>query len=180
MNKKIVAFDLDGVIVNKPPIISKKLLEKLFKGSKKTLVYRFPHCRLEQAVRKLSHFYLLRPPIRENIKEIRRFVKKNPDWLVVAVSARYKFLEEETYRWLSKRGVKKLFSKVYLNLDNEQPHIFKEKILKNLGVKMFVDDDGTIADYLCKNPKIKVFFYCTNGEKCSRAKTINRLKEMWS
>ena len=162
MKKIKIAFDLDGVIVDKPPIIPKKLLERIFRGkSKNGLHYRFPYSRIEQRIRKLSHFYLLRPPIKKNIEVIRQLAKAKKYELYI-VSGRYSFLEKETENWLEKRKIKPFFKEIYINLENDQPHLFKERILKELRPDFFIEDDKGILSYL--RPKLKNVNFILIGE----------------
>ena len=177
--KKRVAFDLDGVIIDKPPIIPKKMLECLFRGKGKgsSLHYRFPSTKLEQGIRKLSHYYLFRPPIEESLRVIRKMAKEEKfDFFIV--SARYSFLEKETQKWLEKRGINGLFQKVYLNIDNEQPHLFKEKKLKDLKADVFIDDDNLLADYLADSlSNIKIYCLSSANHHSARAKNVSFLEE---
>lgn len=164
MDKIKIAFDLDGVIIDKPPLIPKKLLERLFKGGNgRKLHYRFPKSKLERLVRKISHFYLFRPPIKSNIEFIEKLAK-NSKYELYIISGRYSFLKKETDTWLKKRSIDKLFKEVFLNFDDQQPHLFKEEVVKRLKPDIFVDDDCLIVDYLnSKNLLTKV--YCFIGEK---------------
>lgn len=162
-----IAFDLDGVIIDKPPLIPKKLLEKLFRGFKNSgLNYRFPKSKLEQKIRKLSHYYLFRPPIRKNINFIKE-LSNDKNYELYVISGRYSFLEKETEIWLEKRNVKNLFKNIFINLENEQPHLFKEKIINEIKPDIFIDDDGALADFLAKNSKTKI--YCYSSKKCGTA-----------
>lgn len=159
MSRKIkIAFDLDGVIIDKPPLIPKKLLEWLFRGGKKDgLYYRFPKSKIEQRIRKISHYYLFRPPIKENIKFIKDLARDKRYELYI-VSGRYSFLKDETEKWLKKRKIEGIFKKVFINLSDDQPHLFKEKKLKEIGAKIFVDDDEMVVDYLVDKLETRVFF----------------------
>jgi hypothetical protein len=146
--KPILAFDLDGVLINKPPFIPKKVLEYLFRGCKKNgLCYRFPSTKTEQLIRQLSHYYLLRPPIAENILFLQKLASQQKFQLYL-ISSRYSFLHSTTIYWLKKRQIKKLFTKIILNKKNEQPHLFKEKQLKKIKPKAYFEDDSAIAGYL--------------------------------
>lgn len=180
MKKIKIAFDLDGVIVDKLPLVPKKFIEILFRGFKKNgLHYRFPRSKFEQRIRKISHFYLLRPPIKKNIECIRQLAKDGKYELYI-ISGRYSFLEKETERWLEKRRIKNLFKGIFMNLADEQPHLFKERVLKQLKPGVFVDDDGSLADYLAKSINLestKIYHYANNNEKCSRARLIKSLNE---
>lgn len=151
MQKTKIAFDLDGVIINKPPLVPKSLIERLFRGnSEEKLRYRFPRSKLEQRIRKISHFYLFRPPIKDNINFIKKIAEMDKFELYV-ISGRYSFLESETKNWLKKRQMNSVFKKIFLNLGDEQPHLFKEKILNKLHPDIYIDDDGAIVKYLRQN-----------------------------
>lgn len=176
MKKIKIAFDLDGVIIDKPPLIPKKLLEWLFRGRRKNgLHYRFPHSKFEQRIRKISHFYLFRPPIRKNIE----FIKKlaiDPKYEFYIISGRYSFLKKETERWLEKRKIDGVFKEIFINLKDEQPHLFKEKKLKEIRAEIFVDDDNLLANYL--EEKLKMKIYCFSSKDCGKAKRVNDLTEL--
>jgi len=151
MRKTKIAFDLDGVIIDKPPLVPKSLIERLFRGNNdKKLHYRFPKSKLEQFVRKVSHFYLFRPPIKQNIELVRE-ISHNSGYEIYFVSSRYSFLKKETDLWLEKRDLKNVAKDIFLNLNDEQPHLFKEKILNELKPDIFIDDDETIVRYLRQN-----------------------------
>jgi hypothetical protein len=60
-----IGFDLDGVIIGKPPFMPKYLMERLVRKKGYGLVYRFPKSKIEKYIRWLSHFPLLRPPIKK-------------------------------------------------------------------------------------------------------------------
>jgi len=163
MEKKIrIAFDLDGVIVDKPPLIPKQFIEWLFKGGfckSKKLYFYFPKTSLEQKIRKISHFYLFRPLINENYQLIKK-LSENKNYNLTIISSRYSFLFPETKVLLRKNKIDKLFDKVYLNLEDKQPHIFKEEILKKTIPDFFIDDDQEIIGYLRDRlSKTKLIFF---------------------
>lgn len=161
MRPKIkIAFDLDGVIIDKPPLIPKKLIEWFFRDNRKgELCYRFPRSKAEQKIRQLSHFYLFRPPINKNLNFIKRLAGLG-DYELYVVSGRYSFLRVETETWLQKRNIKRLFKQVILNCRNEQPHLFKEKIIRELKPDFFIDDDLPLTKYLSKRVKnISIFCF---------------------
>ncbi|MFC1624811.1 hypothetical protein ACFL15_00305 [Patescibacteria group bacterium] len=165
MKKIRVGLDFDGVIVNKPPLVSKKMIEKLFKGGKKGLHWRIPSSELEQFIRKLSHFYLFRPPFKKNLELVKELGEKE-NIEVYLITSRYSFLEKETYRWLKKRKINDVFSKYILNLKDQQPHIFKKEALKELNLDYYFDDDPLIVDFLGKEIKdLKVFYVTEDGDK---------------
>lgn len=175
MNKIKIAFDLDGVIIDKPPLIPKKLIERLFRGGNHNgLHYRYPRSKLEQRIRKISHYYLFRPPIGKNIKFIKSLASENKYDLYI-ISGRFSFLKKETNIWLEKRKIKDLFRKIYINLDDEQPHLFKEQVLRELKPNVFIDDDWLLADYLAeKISPCKIYCFSLGGGICKKAKLLKK------
>ena len=152
-----IGFDMDGVLVNKPPLIPKKWLEYLFQGRRENgLHYRYPKTELEIWLRKFSHFYLFRPPIKKNIEIAKEFKKQG--YKLYLISSRYSFLKKETMAWLKRRKLDNVFEEVFINLNNEQPHIFKEKIIRQLDLDYYFDDDRNTVDFLQLKFKDKIFW----------------------
>lgn len=178
-NKLKIAFDLDGVIVDKPPLVPKSFLEWLFRGPKKNVLhYRFPKTKPEQEIRKFSHFYLFRPPIRTNIRFIDRLAKNKKVELYV-ISGRYSFLKSATEQWLRKRKVNKYFKAIYLNLNDEQPHLFKERLLKKMKMDIFVDDDDLLVNYLSqKVDNTKIYCLSFGKDLWQKAENIDFFDEL--
>lgn len=146
--KKIIAFDLDGIVIDRPPIIPKKLLELLYRGLPENgLHYRCPRSKFEIAVRRLSHLPVFRPPIDENVRYIKSLKRKNK-YRLIAISSRYSFLKDRTKDWFNFYKLGGLFDHVFLNEKNDQPHEFKYKKLKMLKPSIFVDDDALLINYL--------------------------------
>ncbi len=150
--KKIkIGFDLDGVIIGKPFFVPQKLMEKLVREKMDhKLAYRFPDTKAERIIRYISHHPLIRPPIRENIKLIRELSRSDKYELYV-VSSRYSFLETRTKEWFRFYKLRKFFKEIYINSDDEQPHIYKEKMIKKLKLNAFIDDDKPLLEYLKRN-----------------------------
>ncbi|KUK82644.1 MAG: hypothetical protein XD98_0542 [Microgenomates bacterium 39_6] len=161
--KKIkIGFDLDGVIVGRPPLVPKRFLERLFRGGKEGLVYRFPDNKINRFLRKLSHHYFFRPPIKDNLTFLKKLAQ-DPDVEVYLISGRYGFLKKETQEWLDRWGVNNGLAGIFLNEENLPPHIFKEKILKKLDLDVYLEDDEQIVSFLKeKIPQTK--FYWVDDE----------------
>lgn len=145
---KKIGFDLDGVLINKPPFITKSLLEWLVRSHNTTkLSYRYPKHNLERWTRWLSHHPIFRPPLKNNIRIVKKLSREEKCRLY-AISSRYKFLEERTKEWFRYHRLNDVFESIYINLNNEQPHLFKERMIKKLKIEVFIDDDLHLIQYL--------------------------------
>ncbi len=141
-----IGIDLDGVIINKPPIIPKRLIEWLVKShTNHNKKYRFPKTELERQARIASHHYKLRPPLLKNLKVIKGLEK---DFQIYFISSRYRFLNHQTKQWFKNYYPTFDYKKVNINLENEQPHLFKEKMIKKLKINYFLEDDPRTINHL--------------------------------
>ncbi len=153
-----IGFDLDGVFVGRPPFVPQNLIEWLYKDQKKkALAYRIPGF-IEQKIRQLSHLSFVRPALKNNCEFLRN-LKNNKKYHLYLISGRFGFLNNLTYSWLKKHNLTQVFEKIYLNSQNEQPHLFKEKMLRKVGVKIYVDDDFDSLTYLSNRFKNIHFYY---------------------
>lgn len=169
----IIGFDLDGIFIDAPQFIPKSVLEWLYRGAQKNgPSYRFPS-KAEQIVRKMSHFSLFRPKIQKNINYINTLKLKSKSNKLYLISSRYQFLENTTYSLLKKYKLIPCFSSINLNLKNEEPHLFKEKIIKKLKIDFYIDDDFRLLKYLSQNcPETKFFWYNPKGNGQLQGKII--------
>ncbi|MFH1560958.1 MAG: hypothetical protein ABID04_00020 [Patescibacteria group bacterium] len=158
MTRVKIAFDLDGVLVGKPFFVPKALLELLVRSPKQgAKKYRFPKSKIEILIRKLSHHWFFRPPLKNNLKVTKRLCQ-NPKIEAHIISGRYSFLINRTRSWAKKHQLDSLFKSININLDNQQPHLFKEKMLGQLAIDYFFDDDPITVDYLKKSQlKTKIY-----------------------
>lgn len=54
---------------------------------------------------------------------------------------------------------------MYFNFSNEQPHLFKNRIIKNLKLDYYIDDDLSLLNYVAKNNPATKFFWLTSQLK---------------
>jgi hypothetical protein len=172
-----IGFDLDGIFIDTPPLISRKLLERFYKAkSKNKLLYRIPSYP-EQLFRKTTHLPFLRPPIEQNIAFLRSLSKKGHQ--LYLITSRYSFLEKETRRFLKTHGLDKAFDTVYLNTKNEQAHLFKNNIIKSLKLDMHIEDDFALINYVAReNPNTEFFWFNPEREKKALAKNVHSIVEL--
>ena len=154
----IIGFDFDKVLVNYPPFIPDFVIDYLYKSHKNGLHYRIPTNPIEILLRKLSHFYLFRPPITANITFVHDLASSGKHQLHL-ISSRYNFLERITHHLLDRFRLTPDFTSVNLNLDNEQAHLFKLHVIKKLKIDIFVDDDYQLLLFLSQQ-KLATKLYC--------------------
>lgn len=177
----IVAFDLDKIFVDYPPLVPANLINWLYRHSWKDIFssqesvrellqngysgdasYHVPQNSLEIFFRKLTHILPIRPRIRANIEYVKGISAKHQLYLI---TGRYGFLEKITHKLLDSYQLTPLFSHIYINSSNLQPHLFKEEILKKSKANLYIDDDLRLLKHL-KNtcPGVKLFWYSLNEE----------------
>lgn len=175
-----IGFDLDKVLIDYPPFIPDTLIDKLYrKKANGTLEYRIPSTP-ERWLRKLSHLPPLRRPIAKNLLFLKELARKNNR--LYLISSRFQFLEPETTRLLKKHGLDRLFSGMYFNYHNKQPHEFKEQVLKKLRLDMYVDDDFYLLNYVAKKQSSAKLFWLTDRPNAKspnpKIHAIHTLSEM--
>lgn len=153
-----IGFDLDKIFINFPPLVPSKIIDLFYKGKPNgSLKYRIPS-RLEQIVRIFSHYPFFRPPITENMEYVKNLALANKNKYYL-ISSRFSFLEKKTSALIKSYNLDKIFNAMYFNYENNQPHEFKDEVIKKLNLDMYVDDDLQLLEYLThNNPKIKFFW----------------------
>lgn len=152
-----IGFDLDKVFIDTPPLIPKIIIDKLYKKRDNgILLYRIPS-KPEQIFRRLTHLSIFRPSINENLEFLKSIPRdKNKLYLI---SSRFKFLENRTKRVIRKYHFDKIFDEMFFNFANEQPHIFKNRIIKKLKLDYYIDDDLSLLNYAARHNPKTVFFW---------------------
>lgn len=176
-----VGFDLDKIFINFPPLVPSKIIDFLYKGqSNNSLTYRIPS-KVEQFIRIVSHYPFFRLPITENMNYVKNLTSANKNKYYL-ISSRFSFLKKRTDSLIKRYNFEKIFDAMYFNYSNDQPHKFKEEIIKKLNLDMYVDDDLQLLEYLIKkNPTTKFFWFNKKLSKKinSNLYAITNLKEMF-
>lgn len=159
-----IGFDLDNVFINTPPFIPSTVIEKLYiKRDHGKLLYRIPSYP-EQLFRRATHLPFLRPGITHNLEVLNNLPKKENK--LYLISSRFKFLEKQTKAVIKKYKLNTIFDQMYFNFENEQPHEFKNKILQQLSLDIYIDDDLSLLRYVAKhNPKTQFFWLSNHAPK---------------
>ena len=155
-----IGFDLDKVFIDYPPLVPDIIFDKLYKRKDNgILLYRIPGYP-EQLLRKATHFPFLRPAIKKNLEFLKNISKK--DNKLYLISSRYKFLEGTTMQLVKRYGLDKIFDGMYFNFVNEQPHLFKDKVINQLHLDLYIDDDLSLLRHVAKNNEKTKFFWLTS------------------
>lgn len=149
MKKKTirVGFDFDGVIAYNPLRIFRlptNILKNLFLHQRELRFY-YPKTRLEQWIWILIHESSFFPAV--GISELRTMLEKS-EIEAYLITSRYACLEPSLFRWLKKHNLHQSFRGYFVNKKNEQPHLFKEKMIKSLELDAFIDDSWDIVQHL--------------------------------
>jgi len=152
-----VGFDLDGVLLYNPARIFRPIIYFLKKYilKRRTDQFYYPKTKLEQLIWLFLHKSSLFPA--PGIEKIKELIKKKKIKAYV-ISARYESLKEDFLFWKKKIDPKNIFAGWYYNEKNDQPHLYKKKMIKKLGLDIFVEDNWDIAKYLKTIKKTKVFW----------------------
>lgn len=152
-----VGFDLDGVLLYNPARIARHPVE-IFKRAffpKRLHKFYIPSSEAEKLMWRVFHWSsLFIAPGFAEIKKLSREGKIEP----YIVTARFDFLEPDFNNWIKKMRIHDSFKGTFLNKKNEQPHIFKEKVVKKLGLDIFIDDNWDIVEHLSKTTPAKTFW----------------------
>jgi len=172
-------FDLDKVFINYPPFVPDRLINSLYvKKERDKLIYRIPS-KPEQILRKITHLSYFRPPIIENIRFTNNLTRERKNGNRYLISGRFGFLKNETHNIIKKYNFEKIFTSMFFNFDNEQPHVFKNRIIDRLELDRYVDDDLHLLKFLSqKNPKI-VFFWLNKKHKKKLKNNIFAIKNLF-
>ena len=144
-----VGFDLDGVLLYNPARITRPIVTLMKK--KKVIIQReqlefyVPKPGFEQFFWELLHesSMWLAPGFKQ-ITELKKAKIIEP----YLITGRFAHLQENYEKWRKKMNADQLFVQSYINSKDEQPHLFKERLIKELKLDYFVEDNWDIVQYL--------------------------------
>lgn len=157
MKKLKVGFDFDGVIAYNPFRIIRfpvSYFKRNVLGMKK-LSFIYPKYRWQQMIWTILHESSVFPAKGvEMMKDLIREEKIEAH----LITARYSFLDGHLYKWLDRHKLKKFFKTINLNKNNEQPHLFKEKLIKHHNLDIFIEDNLDIVKHLHGKGKTNIYW----------------------
>ena len=153
-----VGFDMDGVLLYNPgriirPFVSS--IKRLFLHKKK-LVFYYPKTPSEKIFWRFVHkSSIFNAP---GLNEITKLVKAGKIEAYL-ITARYNFLGETVLNWVKKNKLEKTFhGGVFYNSKDEQPHEFKERMIKKLKLDVYVVDNFDIVHHLSENTPAEILW----------------------
>lgn len=165
-----LGFDLDKIFIDYPPFVPDKLIDYLYKKKKEALLYRIPS-KPEQLLRIFTHYSFFRPTIAENVKFIKNLAKTKTNKYYL-ISSRFSFLRKRTDAITNKYGLDKIFDQMFFNFENQQPHIFKNGVIKKMKIDRYVDDDLPLLKFVAEDNKNVKFFWLNKTIKKQLSKNI--------
>lgn len=157
-----VGLDLDGVILYNPARIARPIaaLAKKILLRKKKVSFTVPKKKWEQYIWYLLHkSSIFVAPGFDTIKQL----SKDGKIEVYIITGRYSFLKDDLEAWLKKMGAETFVKKWFYNKNDDQPHTYKEKLVRDLKLDVFIEDNWDIVRHLNsqlikENPNLKVFW----------------------
>ena len=159
MKKQLrVGFDLDGVLLYNPARIARPIIvfiKKIF-FKKEVDKFHYPQTKFQKLFWLVFHKIVFGPAF--GYDELKRLIKSKKIKAYI-ITGRNESLKNDFNKWLIKLESNKFFSGSYFNDKNEQPYIFKEKMIKKLRLDLYVEDNWDIVYFLklkMKNEKLKM------------------------
>lgn len=147
-----VGFDLDGVLLYNPARIIRPIVavikNNFIKNRRKKFI--IPQTPLEKFIWSILHLSSMF--IAPGLKDIHKLVKEGKIEAYI-ITARYSFLKYDFEHWKKKLGTEEYFKACYQNEQDEQPHLFKERMIRELDLDVFVEDNWDIVEHLDKKAK---------------------------
>jgi hypothetical protein len=153
-----VGFDLDGVLLYNPARIMRPIVVAIKRVfiKKRTKTFLVPKTPLQKFIWEIFHLSSLF--LAPGFWEIKRLVDEGKIEAYL-ITARYSFLEKSVKRFMVRVQGDDIFSKWYYNANDEQPHYYKDTLIRKLNLDVFVEDNYDIVSYLNqKNDHLRVYW----------------------
>lgn len=154
-----VGFDFDGVILYNPARVLRPFLGylrgKKKKNGKTTLSFYHPKSKLQRFFWLLAHQTSLFPS--PGLDELRTLVASRSIEAYI-ITGRSSFLQKDFERRLRSIRAEQFIKEACLSEKDEQPHEYKERMIKELSLDCYVEDNWNIAQYLSQNTEARIFW----------------------
>ena len=115
----------------------------------------YPEKKLQQILWTIAHESSVFPAV--GTKLLKKMVREGKIE-VYLITARYSFLDDHLNKWLRRKKLRDIFTSINLNKNDEQPHLFKERIIKKHSLDFFIEDNLDIVKHLESSVPCKIFW----------------------
>ncbi len=157
LKKTRIGFDLDGVILYNPIRIIRPIVafaKKIFVRKADVFTY-YPKTKFERFLWMLAHktSFFVSPGFKKIIA-----LSKDKNIEIYLITSRFSFLKNDLENWLRKINSHMIFKQCFYNEKDERAHFYKERLIKQLDLDFFVEDNLDIVNHLNKSTKTKVLW----------------------
>ncbi len=156
-NRIVVGVDFDGVVAYNPFRIIRApiaYVKKNMLGIKKTKFY-IPQSSVEKILWTILHESSVFPA--NGVDLLREFVEQDRIEAHL-VTARFHFLQDRLYQWLRRYDLERIFSSITVNERDHQPHLYKERVIKENRFDYFVEDNLDIVEHLSRTTSTEILW----------------------
>lgn len=143
-----VGFDLDGVLLYNPLRLARPfvaLAKSLLHISNDQNKFHIPKTPAEQFIWRIPHLLSIFTP--KGFEELPEMAKSG-DFELYLITARYAYLYPYLKRFIDKKNATEFFKEIIYNKSNEQPHLYKARVIKDLELDYYVEDNWDVVQHL--------------------------------
>lgn len=135
-----VGFDMDGVLLYNPARIMRPIVVfiKRYILKRKTNRFYYPKNRFERFLWILAHKSSIMKA--DGIEDIYTLIREKKIQAYI-ITSRYTMLKKDCEYWFRKLNKDNLFTACYYNESDEQPFLYKERMIKKLNLQYYVEDN---------------------------------------
>ncbi|MCX8009276.1 MAG: hypothetical protein N3A54_06300 [Patescibacteria group bacterium] len=155
--KIVVGIDFDGVIAYNPFRVVRapiSFVKRNIFGIRHTKFY-VPKTSLEKVMWTVLHESSVFPA--PGVGLLKDLVEQDQIEAHL-VTARFSFLQDHLYQWLRRYSLESLFSSITVNKLDEQPHTYKESVIKQRQFDYFIEDNLDIVQHLTKTTDTQILW----------------------
>lgn len=159
-----VGLDFDGVVAYNPARIIRPYV-KWFKAKllkKKKLSFMVPQNPLMELVWIAVHESSIFPA--KGI-DILKEAAARKDLEFYLITGRYPILERNLMKWIKRYQLEGIFKSININRNVDQPHEFKLKMINELKLDYYVEDNWDIIEFLKDKTKTQVMWIYNVADK---------------
>lgn len=152
-----VGIDFDGVLAYNPFRLIRApvtFIKRRFLGVTKTQFY-IPQTEPEKFIWTILHESSIFPGKGTHLLKSLVKDKKIEAHLI---TARFSFLEPGLESWLKRWHLKDIFTTITMNHADEQPHLYKARIVKEKNLDYFVEDNFDIVSHIAPRSSTRVMW----------------------